>query len=306
MPQLSGTPASDADDVRWQDYEELVKDIYKALGQASGVTVECWGNSCWVEGPPGTFHQIDVLTSHSDGLHQYRTAISCKNWNKKVGIPFVREFAQIVQDARLSKGVMVSRMGFTAPAKTYAESKDIGLVELRRPLDRDWGGYIREVHIALTIDQTEIYDINFQLTAPKPGPGEEAFQGGPIYWPLQFNQIFIGIPGREAKTLQKLADEERGKRPDGEEYDLRFPEGSIVTVPDFPDYPAHGYSITGVSFKVKYNPPITEEIVVRADNHVYMVMESVFDGRRFTVSKDGEIRENTDLLDDGESVSEST
>ena len=87
---------------------------------------------------------------------------------------------------------------------------------------------------------------------------------------------------------------------------MRFPEGSIVTVPDFPDYPAHGYSITGISFKVKYNPPITEEIVVRVDDHVYMVMESIFDGRRFTISKDGEIRENTDLLDDGESGSEST
>ena len=306
MPQLSGTPASDADDVRWQDYEELVKDIYKALGQASGVTVECWGKSCWVEGPPGTFHQIDVLTSHSDGLHQYRTAISCKNWNKKVGIPFVREFAQIVQDARLSKGVMVSKMGFTAPAKTYAESKDIGLVELRRPLDRDWDGYIREVHIALMMDQTEICDVRFHLTAPKPGPGEQAYQGGPIHWSLLLSQIFIGVPGQEAETLQKLANEERGKRPDEEEYDLRFPEGSIVTVPDFPNYPAHGYSITGISFKVKYNPPITEEIVVRVDDHVYMVMESIFDGRRFTISKDGEIKENTDLLDDGESGSEAT
>ena len=223
-----------------------------------------------------------------------------------MGIPFVREFAQIVQDARLSKGVMISKMGFTAPAKTYAESKDIGLVELRRSLDRDWDGYIREVHIALMMDQTEICDVRFHLTAPKPGPGEQAYQGGPIHWSLLLSQIFIGVPGQEAETLQKLANEERGKRPDEEEYDLRFPEGSIVTVPDFPDYPAHGYSITGISFKVKYNPPITEEIVVRVDDHVYMVMESIFDGRRFTISKDGEIKENTDLLDDGESGSEAT
>ena len=306
MPQLSGTPASDADDVRWQDYEQLVKDIYQALGQANGVTVECWGNSCRVEGPPGTFRQIDVLTKHSDGLHQYRTAISCKYWNRKVGVPIVTELAQIVQDARLSKGVIVSKMGFTGPAKDYAKAKNIGLVELRRPLDRDWDGYIREVHVTLMLDQTEIHDVRFHLTAPKPGPGEQAYQGGPIHWSLLLSQIFIGVPGQEAETLQKLANEERGKRPDEEEYDLRFPEGSIVTVPDFPDFPAHGYSITGVSFKIKYNPPITQEFVVRADDHVYMVMESIFDGRRFTITKDGEVKENTDLLDDGESVSEST
>ena len=31
---------------------------------------------------------------------------------------------------------------------------------------------------------------------------------------------------------------------------------------------------------------------MRADDHIYMIMESVFDGHRFTITKDGEIREN--------------
>ena len=62
-------------------------------------------------------------------------------------------------------------------------------------------------------------------------------------------------------------------------------------MPDYPEYPAHGYLITGASFKVKFNPPITKEIVVRADDHVYMIMESLFDGRRFTITNDGEIRD---------------
>ncbi len=281
-----------SDEIRWQDYEELVKDIYEVLGRANGVTIECWGSSCRVEGPPGVFHQIDVLTVHSDGLHQYRTAISCKNWNKKVGIPIVREFSQIIADARLSKGVMVSKMGFTGPAMAYAEAKSIGLVELRRPLDKDWDGYIKEVHITLMLDQTEIHDVNFNITAPKPGPGEEVYRGGPIHWPLLLNQIFIGIPGQEAETFQKLADDEWSKDEEKEVYNLQFPEGSILTVPDFPDYPAHDYSITGATFKVRSNPPITEEIVVRADEHIYMIMESLFDGRRFTIAKDGQITEN--------------
>ena len=136
MPDSNAVHDSGADDIRWQDYEELVKDIYEVLGRANGVTIECWGSSCRVEGPPGVFHQIDVLTVHSDGLHHYRTAISCKNWNNKVGIPIVREFSQIIDDARLSKGVIVSKMGFTKPAMAYAEAKNIGLVELRKPLDK--------------------------------------------------------------------------------------------------------------------------------------------------------------------------
>ncbi len=295
MATPDGSPIPEPSDIPWQDYEELVKDIYQALGRASGVTIECWGSSCRVEGPPGVFHQIDVLTNHSDGLHQYRTAISCKNWNAKVGLPVVRDFAQVVQDARLNKGVIVSKMGFTSPAKSYAESKNIGLVELRKPVDR-------EIHIALSIDQTQMYDVQFDLTAPKPGPGEEVLQGGPVYWPLTFNEILIGIPGQEAETLQKLASEEQCKRPNEEEYDLRLPAGSVVTMPEHPGHPAHGYSIRGVSFKVWYNPPITEEIVIRADDHIYMIMESLFDGRRFTINKDGEIKENAPSLDRDELV----
>ena len=291
MSNRSRTHSSDTDNVRWQDYEELVKDIYQVLGRANGVTIECWGSSCKVEGPPGIFHQIDVLTSHSDGLHQYRTAVSCKNWNSKVGLPIVRDFAQIVQDAKLSKGIIVSKMGFTSPARTLAEAKNIGLVELRKPVDSDWDGCIREIHVELILDQTQIDDVRFELISPRLGSGEEDLQGGPVYWPLRFDQFSIGVPGQKGETLLKLMTDEQCKNPNKEEYDLRFPEGSVVTIPQHPDHPAHGHSIARVSFKVKYNPPMTEKIVISADDRIYMIMESLFDGRRFTITKDGEIKE---------------
>ena len=278
--------------MQWQGYEETVKDIYEALGRAEGVTVECWGSSCRVEGPPGTFHQIDVLTSHSDGLHRYRTAISCKYWSSKVGLPVVTELAQIVQDASLSKGVLVSKMGFTDPAQRLARAKNIGLVELRRPVAEDWDGYIRRVHVSLTVDRPAILqDVRFRLTAPKPSAGEQTFQGGPIHGTLLPNRTFVGVPGQQLQTLQDLADEARRKQPDAEEHDLQFPEGSVLTTPDQPTYPAHGYSITGMSFRVEDASPLTTEIVVSLDDHIYMIMESLFDGRRFTLTKDGAIRE---------------
>lgn len=47
-----------------------------------------------------------------------------------------------------------------------------------------------------------------------------------------------------------------------------------------------------------------EEIVVRADDFIYMIMESLFDGRRFTITRDGEIMENVPLTDKGASASE--
>ena len=102
--------------------------------------------------------------------------------------------------------------------------------------------------------------------------------------------------------MQKLADEEWSKDEEKEKYDIQFPEGSVLTVPDYPEYPVHGYAIIGASFKVRFNPPMTKEFVVRADEHVYMIMESIFDGRRFTITRDGEIRENAPLTDEDPST----
>ena len=36
MPNRCANSSLNANDIRWQDYEELVKDIYQALGQGSG------------------------------------------------------------------------------------------------------------------------------------------------------------------------------------------------------------------------------------------------------------------------------
>ena len=218
-------------DPSWQGYEELVKDIYEALGQATGVEIECWGNSCRVEGPPGVFHQIDVLTRHSDGIHQYRTAISCKNWNKRVGLAVVRELVQILEGTNLNKGVIVSKMGFTRFAKKHAKSHGVGLVELRRPSAKDWEGSIREVQGSIVFERMEIYDVRFSLTAPEQDSGEEAYRGGPIRWSLFPSQISINSPGQQPRTLQEIADEEWGRDPERGHYEVPLPRGSVLTVP---------------------------------------------------------------------------
>ncbi len=67
----------------WKKYESITKYIYETLGNESGVAIEGYGNNCKVEGKSGDNHQIDVLTKHSDGIHNYRTAIECKYWKKK-------------------------------------------------------------------------------------------------------------------------------------------------------------------------------------------------------------------------------
>jgi hypothetical protein len=57
----------------WKTYESITKYIYETLGREFGVKIEGHGSKCKVHGKSGDEHQIDVLTSHSDGIHIYLT-----------------------------------------------------------------------------------------------------------------------------------------------------------------------------------------------------------------------------------------
>jgi hypothetical protein len=59
----------------WETYEQVTRAIYQALGEENGVQILGYGKDCKILGKSRVQHQIDVLTSHSDGLHTYKTAI---------------------------------------------------------------------------------------------------------------------------------------------------------------------------------------------------------------------------------------
>lgn len=121
----------------WRHYEEVTKYIYETLGQANGVKIEGYGSKCKVKGKSGVEHQIDVLTSHSDGIHTYKTAIECKFWEDSINKDIVMKVAEIIEDAGINKGVIVSKKGFTEDGISFAKYKNIGLVELREIEERD-------------------------------------------------------------------------------------------------------------------------------------------------------------------------
>jgi len=121
----------------WKTYEFITKYIYETLGKEAGVKVEGYGNTCKVSGKSGVPHQIDVLTSHSDGIHTYRTAIECKYWNEKISKETVMKLSDIIDDAGIQKGVIVSKNGFTPDAIAIAKFRHIALVELREFEEKD-------------------------------------------------------------------------------------------------------------------------------------------------------------------------
>ena len=140
----------------WKEYEEITKYIYETLGETSGVEIVCHGNSCKVTGKSIVQHQIDVLTKHSDGLHSYMTAIECKYWDQNINKDIIMKVAEIVEDSGLNKGIIVSKLGFTPDAISFAKYRNVGLVELRKMTDKDWEGRIKNIVINMNMLLPEI------------------------------------------------------------------------------------------------------------------------------------------------------
>ena len=285
--------------MNWQSYEELVKDIYEKLGKTNNILILCWGPNCKVQGKSGVPHQIDVLTSHSDGVHQYRTAIECKNWKKKVDKDPIAKLSVIIDDAQIDKGVIVSQSGFTPDGKKLARSKNISLVELRAPLDTDWEGLIKDIHINLHIEMPEYYDYEFiqddlegkgKLAKVRALTSEVFFhttdsKSTSLHELTNSNPINpgSGIASSDALGFQwsELSSPEDG----GETYSVRFPQGTTLS---FRTSDASA-RIRELQFKVRNNMA-TESIAIYGEDYVSFMMHAIFENKRFAILPDGAIR----------------
>ncbi|MDD3004952.1 restriction endonuclease [Flavobacterium sp.] len=145
----------------WKTYESITKYIYETLGKQSGVTVKGYGNDCKVAGKSGVSHQIDVITPHSEGSHTYETAIECKYWKKKVSKDIVMKLVQILEDTGISKGIIVSKSGFTRDGIQYAKHTNIEIVHLREYEEKDLKGNSHQIDIATL-------DLNIRIHRTRP------------------------------------------------------------------------------------------------------------------------------------------
>jgi hypothetical protein len=114
----------------WKKLEQLAAEIQRQLSPTSTIShnVKVPGRSS------GTDRQIDVLIEDRVGQFPIRIAVECKDHSAPVDVNVVGEFHSLLQDTRISKGVLVAPGGFTKAALTLAASYDI---ETYRPVDTD-------------------------------------------------------------------------------------------------------------------------------------------------------------------------
>ena len=272
--------------MNWKSYEDLVRYIYAHLGKLDGVEILCSGANCRVTGKSSVDHQIDVLTSHSAGPHSYRTAIECKYWKDKVHKDVVAKLSEILEDAQIEKGVVVSKSGFTQDAVKFAEYKGISLVELREPTDDDWKGRIRNitVHIEAHIPNVCGYELIPDISSTI--GSRELYQIDALT-----SDILIHIPNGKTESIHEIVNSEISRRKNSKEEEelhyVEFPKGSMLSVPQNTDR----IPIKAIQFRSTITI-VTEVIEILGKDYVAMIMSCIFENRRYVISQDGNIRQS--------------
>jgi Restriction endonuclease len=149
--------------MNWKSYEQITKAIYESLGAQAGVIIEGFGHTCKRKGKSGDEHQIDVLTSHTDGAHKYHTVIECKHWNKKIQKGVINKVAYIRDDCNYEKAIVVSNKGFTESASKVAKDQNVHLVELTEHNVFIAHETLTKVYMHAEISETKLNSIEFSL-----------------------------------------------------------------------------------------------------------------------------------------------
>jgi len=275
----------------WKKYEALTKYIYETLGRENGVIIEGFGNSCKVTGKSGVTHQIDVLTSHSDGVHSYRTAIECKYWQEKINKDTVMKVSGILSETGINKGVIVSKNGFTQDALECARYNNIGIVELRETGENDSGAKPEILDIGSLTVRTRCTITRPEILSTIIDYVEDVYkekEGINIYHTTVQLSNGTQIPfTKYTKAFQdELHHQSKLFQPITKRYEI---EGaSLLNKMTNASKKIKAVTFTGVLKKIDEN----SEIEFSLTDRVWFIMKSIFEGRCFKITESGLIAED--------------
>lgn len=280
----------DTNKLDWKTYESITKYIYENLGMQSGVVVKGYGRDCKVTGKSGVHHQIDVLTTHSDGGHSYETAIECKYWNKKVNKDVVMKLSSIMEDAGISKGIIVTRIGFTKDGEDYAKFKNIGLVTLSEWNENDQDSRPKEIElgilqIQLNITSTSPKLLQIDLGSNRFLPVEDEFDLFNYYLELKDGK-YVPFYDYIKDFRLYVADQEKLDLEMNKTYS--FPESRLYRRGITEAIEIDDMTITGKLTRSDKSKKMEFRLV----DKVWLIMRSIFESRTFSFSENGVIIEH--------------
>lgn len=106
--------------MNWIEYENRVLNYFKAK-----FNFDNFQKNAKIKGKlSNTLREIDILFKTQVGDLPIQIAIECKNWNSKLDVSDIGSFIDKLNDVGISKGVMISRKGYSDAARKRALSEN--------------------------------------------------------------------------------------------------------------------------------------------------------------------------------------
>lgn len=137
------------------EYEILTQSIYAAILRQEGINNITVEHNFPIKGRSGVDHQIDVYWEFKQAGVTHKVLIECKNYESAITLEKVRNFFAVLHDIGNSIGIMVTKTGYQSGTQKFAKFYGIGLKLLRKPIEKDWEGRLKNIQINLIIKVAE-------------------------------------------------------------------------------------------------------------------------------------------------------
>lgn len=126
-------------------YERLAALVFKILEKSATVV-----HDLRLKGDgKTTTHQIDVTLSRAGERH--RVLVECRDYGTKlIGLDQARAFNGALLQLQPATGIMLTTVGYTSGALSYAHDEGIVLGLLRSFEERDWQDRVREIDLEIS------------------------------------------------------------------------------------------------------------------------------------------------------------
>lgn len=206
------------DKIRSSDkYEVLAAVVFSMLDRRATV------HNMRLLGSSGVRHQIDVVMGSRS--KRRRALVECKDYDRKIGLPLVRNFFGAVEDLGPDEAFMVTTVGYTKPARVYAAAKGIRLAMLRPPEGaEDWGNGVRQINVRLVMHVPAADPKLDWRVAPEDAL---ALEGTPGSGRVNVDDVHVLDADGESQTVRAML-EEHVRPPDGWEEEDKVSSGDVI------------------------------------------------------------------------------
>ena len=272
-----------------RDYEDFVEKVYKAILEAEKRNGRIGHISLIrnkkITSKSGTPAEIDIYWEYTVAGITNAVAIECRNYNRNVDIPRVRDFARKISNISGLKGLLVTKKGFSPNAITEAKADKIDLLIIRELTEKDWEGRIKKASIQIVL-QPPTRIIRFDPKFNQEWVTENILKKNrPSQENARPDRLILEDRNSEFKhSLFELAENNFfAKKEAGQHtWNRQFTDGWLHTE-------TGAYKLDSVTVEYEIPPAINEQIDIDFERYVIAIMEYLNDNNdKYVVLDSGE------------------